>query len=68
MNAIPESRCRWGDFDLVFGAADAGLCFREVPLKYLPRRFGRSKMRTIPTAAYLALLCVRRMMKRGLRP
>jgi glycosyltransferase involved in cell wall biosynthesis len=63
MNAIPQSSCRWGDLDLIFGAADSGLAFIEVPVEYLPRRAGKSKMRVIPTATLLALQCFRRMLK-----
>jgi len=63
INAIPKSSCRWGDLDLIFGAADSGLEFIEVPVEYSPRRTGRSKMRVIPTAAHLTLQCLHRMMK-----
>ena len=64
MNAISESSCRWGDLDLIFGAADSGLTFIEIPVEYLPRRAGKSKMRVIPAATHLALQCLRRMFKR----
>jgi len=43
--AMPFSgRDRWGDFDLLFGAARGKLRVREVPIHYRERVAGESKM------------------------
>lgn len=38
---------RWGDFDLIFGAARLRLGILEIPVHYQERRAGRSKMRAM---------------------
>ncbi len=35
----------FGDFDLIFGAAKAGLKFAEIPVRYGARRYGQIKIR-----------------------
>lgn len=58
--SIPASQCRWGDFDIFFGAADAGLRMVEIPLTYEVRRGGVSKMRLASSGLYFARLCASR--------
>ncbi|MBI4058797.1 glycosyltransferase [Candidatus Microgenomates bacterium] len=43
---IEMGKERWGDFDLLFGAARLGLKIAEVPIHYKSRVAGESKMRT----------------------
>ena len=38
---------RWGDFDLLFGAARLKLRILEIPVHYTERRAGKSKMRAM---------------------
>ncbi|MFQ5899714.1 MAG: glycosyltransferase [Candidatus Methylomirabilia bacterium] len=38
---------RWGDFDLLFGAARLKLRILEIPVHYRERRAGKSKMRVV---------------------
>jgi glycosyltransferase involved in cell wall biosynthesis len=66
LSNMPSSGCRWGDFDLFFAAADAGLRFVEIPVAFAPRRAGRSKMRAFSAGLYFAYLCAGRTL-RGLR-
>lgn len=35
---------RWGDFSLIFGAAAGRLRISEIPVRYLPRTYGQTKM------------------------
>lgn len=44
---------RWGDFDLLFGAAKLGNRIIEVPVHYKERKFGRSKMKTFRHGVHL---------------
>lgn len=37
----------WGDFDLLFGAANLGLRIKEIPIHYKARIAGKSKMKTL---------------------
>jgi len=67
LSDMPSSACRWGDFDLFFAAADAGLRFVEVPAALAPRRAGHSKMRAFSAGLYFAYLCAGRTL-RGLGP
>jgi glycosyltransferase involved in cell wall biosynthesis len=60
LSNMPASACRWGDFDLFFAAADAGLRFVEIPVAFAPRRAGRSKMRAFSAGLYFAYLCAGR--------
>jgi glycosyltransferase involved in cell wall biosynthesis len=63
LSNMPSSACRWGDFDLFFAAADAGLRFVEMPVALAPRRAGRSKMRAFSAGLYFAYLCAGRTMR-----
>jgi glycosyltransferase involved in cell wall biosynthesis len=63
LSNMPSSACRWGDFDLFFAAADAGLRFVEIPVALAPRRAGRSKMRAFPAGLYFAYLCAGRTVR-----
>lgn len=63
LSNIPASACRWGDFDLFFGAADAGLRFVEIPVVYASRRAGKSKMHTLSAGLYFAYLCAGRTLR-----
>ncbi len=35
---------RWGDYELLFGAAKRGLCIHDLPIHYQERRYGTTKM------------------------
>ena len=61
--SIPSSACRWGDFDLFFAAADAGLRFVEIPVALAPRAAGHSKMRAFSAGLYFAYLCAGRTLR-----
>lgn len=57
---IPPSKCRWGDFDMMFGAAEQGLEFQEIALPYKCRTAGASKMRVFKSGLYFFRLCASR--------
>jgi len=63
LSNMPSSACRWGDFDLFFAAADAGLRFVEIPVAFVPRHAGRSKMRAFSAGLYFAYLCAGRSLR-----
>ena len=63
LSNMPSSACRWGDFDLFFAAADAGLRFLEIPVAFAPRRAGHSKMRAFSAGLYFAYLCAGRTLR-----
>lgn len=44
------SDCRWPDFDLLICAKRAGLSIKEIPVEYLPRKYGKSAMKLYPDA------------------
>ena len=48
----------WGDFDLLMGAAYAGLRIVEVPVRYRARVAGESKMRAFRHGAALTRTCL----------
>ena len=48
---------RWGDFDLLFGAARLNLRILEIPVHYQERRAGRSKMRVMIEGWYFLRAC-----------
>ncbi len=50
---------KWGDFDLLFGAAKLGNKIMEVPVHYLRRQSGHSKMKTFRHGLHLLAACVR---------
>jgi len=48
---------RWGDFDLLFGAARLKLRILEIPVHYTERRAGKSKMRVMIDGWYFLFAC-----------
>lgn len=50
---------RWGDFDLLFGAARMGSKIMEVPVHYMTRKSGESKMKTFRHGFHLLWACFR---------
>jgi hypothetical protein len=48
---------RWGDFDLLFGAARLKLRILEIPVHYAERRAGKSKMRAMVDGWYFLWSC-----------
>ena len=50
---------RWGDFDLLFGAARLGLKIVEMPVHYKARKAGASKMNAIRHGFHLLRACFR---------
>ncbi len=56
---IEMGRDKWGDFDLIFGAAKLGSTIMEVPVHYMTRKAGESKMRTIRHSFHLLNVCFR---------
>lgn len=50
---------RWGDFDLLFGAAKMGSKIMEVPVHYLTRQSGESKMKSLKHGIHLLIACVK---------
>jgi hypothetical protein len=50
---------RWGDYDLLFGAAKLGNKILEVPIHYKSRTSGKSKMKTFRHTIHLLQACFR---------
>ena len=50
---------RWGDFDLLFGAARLKLRILEVPVHYQERRAGKSKMRVMIDGWLFLFACIK---------
>jgi hypothetical protein len=50
---------RWGDFDLLFGAAKLGCRIAEIPVHYMARQAGESKMKTLKHGLHLLGACMR---------
>jgi SAM-dependent methyltransferase len=50
---------RWGDFELLFGAAKLGLRILEIPIHYHERRAGKSKMRVLYDGWLFLFTCLR---------
>ncbi len=48
----------WGDFDMLMGAAYLGLRIVDVPIRYLSRTAGESKMRPLRHGVELARTCL----------
>jgi hypothetical protein len=48
---------RWGDFDLLFGAARLKLRILEIPVHYQERQSGKSKMRAIREVGLFLKTC-----------
>ncbi|MEE2754618.1 MAG: glycosyltransferase [Candidatus Latescibacterota bacterium] len=50
---------RWGDYELIFGAARLGLKYLEVPVHYMERQYGVTKMTNrLYNAAIMFRMCV----------
>ena len=49
---------KWGDFDLLFGAARLKLRILEIPVHYTERRAGKSKMRVMVDGWYFLWACI----------
>ena len=58
---------QWGDYDLLFGAADLNLKIAEVPTHYKRRTAGVSKMKTFQHALLLAQICLRGFWNRKIK-
>ena len=56
---IEMGKCRWGDFDLLFGAARLRLRMAEIPVHYRKRVAGESKMKTFRHGFFLLRMCFR---------
>ena len=54
---IPMGQDPWGDFDLLFGAAENNLRIVEIPVHYRARTGGLSKMKPFKHAMILAVRC-----------
>ena len=54
---IAMGRCRWGDFDLLFGMAKLKKKILELPVHYQARVAGQSKMRVVRHGLLLAKMC-----------
>jgi hypothetical protein len=52
------SKDRWGDFDLLFGAARLKLRILEMPVHYTERRAGKSKMRVMIDGWHFLWACM----------
>jgi len=50
---------KWGDFDLLFGAARMGSKIMEVPVHYMMRKSGESKMKSFRHGVHLLCACCR---------
>ena len=56
---IQMGKDNWGDFDLLFGAAKLGNRIMEMPVHYMARTAGVSKMKTFQHGVHLLKACVR---------
>ncbi|MDB4349597.1 bifunctional class I SAM-dependent methyltransferase/glycosyltransferase family 2 protein [Omnitrophica bacterium] len=54
---IKMGKDKWGDFDLLFGAAKLGSRLVEVPVHYMARKAGQSKMKTLRHGLHLLRVC-----------
>ncbi len=50
---------KWGDFDLLFGAAKTGSKILEIPVHYQSRVAGKSKMKSFQHGLHLLKACIR---------
>jgi len=56
---IKWGKDKWGDFDLLFGAAKIGSKILEVPVHYKSRVSGESKMKSLRHGCHLLMACFR---------
>lgn len=47
----------FGDFDLLFGAAKLGLKINDIPVRYMPRTYGRSNIQHVKEGMVLLKMC-----------
>ena len=57
LNRVRWGLDRWGDFDLLFGAARMGSKIMEVPVHYMTRKSGESKMKAFRHGLHLLWAC-----------
>jgi len=50
---------KWGDFDLLFGAAKNGDKISEIPVHYMSRKADLSKMKSLSHGIHLLKVCIR---------
>ena len=48
----------FGDFDLLFGAAKLGLKIQDIPVRYVPRVYGKSNIRHFQEGLVLLKMCI----------
>jgi hypothetical protein len=48
----------FGDFDLLFGAAKLGLQIKDIPVRYVPRVYGRSNIQHFKEGIILLKMCL----------
>lgn len=56
---IKMGRDRWGDYDLLFGAAKLNNKIMEMPVHYMARKTGESKMKTLRHGFHLLWISLR---------
>lgn len=56
---IDMGGCKWGDFDLLFGAAKLKLRMVEMPVHYKKRAAGKSKMKPFKHGWQLLMICLK---------
>ncbi|HNX81999.1 MAG TPA: glycosyltransferase [Candidatus Omnitrophota bacterium] len=54
---IKMGRCKWGDYDLLFGAAKTKMKMIEMPIHYQTRKAGKSKMKLIRDGLHFLKVC-----------
>ena len=54
---IKMGQDKWGDFDLLFGAAKLGNKIMEMPVHYMSRKTGESKMKSFKHGFHLLWVC-----------
>jgi SAM-dependent methyltransferase len=62
---IRMGRCRWGDFDLLLGAAKLKMKMVEMPVHYNARVAGKSKMRLLRDSLHFLKVCWRGFIELG---
>jgi glycosyltransferase involved in cell wall biosynthesis len=64
---IPMGGDKWGDFDLLFGAAENRLKIAEIPIHYQARVQGVSKMKPFRHSLVLMKMCLRGFLRLKLK-
>lgn len=57
IDRIKWGKDKWGDFDLLFGASRIGSKIIEIPVHYMSRKSGESKMRSFKHGLHLLRAC-----------